>query len=559
MSGLTDFNDLATARGADAVRQVVEQALNGAVAAPDSLSPSGGKGLRTRAEFELAIEECDDIDWLIDGLLLAIAKAQLKQAAVESLLLAIAKKANTTKGALLADYKAYASRFTPEAPAKSDDDVVAELNKTHAVLLLGGKTVIMSREWEPVMRKKLLTFSSRADFELRYCNRKVYQHGEELDWGEYWLNHPDRAQYKGLVFLPGENEPGYCNLWHGWGSEPKAGSCDRFKAYLYEVIANQCDDLYDYMLNWFAHMVQKPQELPETALVMRGREGIGKDTLMLFLSKIVGNEHYMMLSSMNQVTGRFSGHLANAFLVFCNESVWGGDKSAQGVLKTMITDKVRPIEYKGRDLIMMPSYLRMIFATNEQWAVPRGEDDRRYVIADVSDCRKGDWAFFTALREEMANGGVEALHHELLERDISTWHPRMIPDRLLRNGSDMKVLSAGSIVKFWLEVLMRGWLVEDGDKYSEDLQYVWPTECTFDQINNAYLGYCNRYKINHPEHSNCVGKKLNEFGLGRPKNKRDATAESGRVRMYTLPGLDEARSIFVERLKMPVDYFERGF
>jgi hypothetical protein len=555
----TDFNDLAAARGLDAVKQAVDQALNAVGAADSPSSPAVSKGPRTRADFDLAIEECDDIDYLIDGMLLAIAKAQLKQAAIESLLLAIAKKASTTKGALLADYKAYAARFGAEVSAKSDDDVVDELNKTHAVLLLGGKTVIMSREYEPVMKKKLLTFSSKADFELRYCNKKVWQHGEELAWGEYWLNHPDRAQYKGLVFLPGENEPGYCNLWQGWGTTPAAGRCQTFKAYLFEVIANQCDDLYDYMLNWFAHMVQKPQELPETALVMRGREGIGKDTLLLFLSKIVGNEHYLMLSSMNQVTGRFSGHLANAFLVFCNESVWGGDKSAQGVLKTMITDKMRPIEYKGRDLIMMPSYLRMIFATNEQWAVPRGEDDRRYVIADVSDCRKGDWSFFAALRAEMAAGGVEALHAELLARDISSWHPRHIPDRLLRNGSDMKVLSAGSIVKFWLEVLMRGWLVEDGDQYSEEKRQFWPTECPFDVINSAYLGYCNRYKINHPEHSNCVGKKLAEFGLGRPKHKRDASSPTGRTRMYTLPSLDDARLLFVERLKMPVDYFEQGF
>lgn len=552
-SAATDFNDLYLLHGIDAVKSyfVCDGAAGKPVASQVNVVADGGP-VRTKVDFELLIDESDDFDWLTDALLGELAVSKLKKPAIEALIGQAAKKSGSTKAALLDVYREYVGRFGPNVPEQSsDDEIIVGLNQSHAVLPMGGRVVIMNREHDPVQGKKLLTFSSKSDFELKYCNRKIYSGGDEVGWGEYWLNHPDRAEYKGMVFLPGENEPGYLNLWQGWGIEPTAGECGHYLDFVFETICSKDDELYAYIMNWCAHLVQKPQELPETALVFRGREGIGKNTFIDPLARIVGSEHYLMLSSLNQITGRFSGHLANALLIFCNESVWGGDKSAQGVLKSMITDPIQPIEYKGRDLSMVKSFRRCIFATNEQWAVPRGADDRRYVITDVSDARKGDWNYFKTLNVEMSNGGTAALYAYLLGRDISEWHPRQIPGHILKRGWEMKIMSASSVIRWWMDMLQQGGLYE-ADGYADAAGYVWPEACPQKTVEASYLSYCKRYNITHPEHSSTVGRMLHDLGV---RTSRPRGGEKGRYLSYKLPTVDEAREMFSVRWGIPDTYW----
>ena len=164
----TDFNDLATARGADAVKRAVEHALldadSGASSAPP---PAAGNAPRTLADFEKLIEDSDDFDYLTEFLLRQIAKAkQLRKPAVERLIGLIAKKADTTKAALQDEFKMLSARFgdnVPETP-ESDDDIIGTLNQTHAILPMGGRTVIINREVDPVQLK---SFVRRDRFRLR--------------------------------------------------------------------------------------------------------------------------------------------------------------------------------------------------------------------------------------------------------------------------------------------------------------------------------------------------------------------------------------------------------
>ncbi|MGR9052897.1 MAG: DUF5906 domain-containing protein [Gammaproteobacteria bacterium] len=537
----TDFNDLHRLRGLDAVRKAI-------TAACENVVPINAA--RSRKELEKLIDETDDFDVLTMELVMQVSSAGLPVPAKEYLIARIAKKAGVPKASLFAFAESEGGgKRNNRSDDDKDDGRISELNEKHAVLPIGGRVLIMNREWDPVQEKQLMTFSAKSDFETRYLNRKVFWGGEEVGLGTYWLNHPNRAEYEGIVFLPGGELDGYINLWCGWGVEPSAvGSCWKFLEFVSDVICSGDDSLFDYILKWCAHLVQKPQELPETALVFRGREGIGKNTFVDPLRDIVGREHFLMLSSLNQVTGRFSGHLANALLVFCNESVWGGDKSAQGVLKSMITESDQPIEYKGKDLVMVRNYRRMVFATNENWAVPRGADDRRYIVTDVSDAYKGNYEYFRVIKEEMKNGGTAALMQYLLNQDISQWHPRMIPAHLAQHGWELKIRSGGSIVQWWFDMLQQGWLIKSDTHYADEEKLEWPTKCPTDVIQRSYVRWCNDYKFTHIEHSVVVGRAIREWGLRTSRPRAD---NPNRKLFYLLPMLDDARSIFSERLAIP--------
>ena len=70
-----------------------------------------------------------------------------------------------------------------------------------------------------------------------------------------------------------------------------------------DLLAALCNDdqtCITYLLNYLAHMVQKPTQLPEVAIVMRGAQGIGKGSLM----KTIGgfNDNYKHLSGLPRLS-----------------------------------------------------------------------------------------------------------------------------------------------------------------------------------------------------------------------------------------------------------------
>src|SRR5437773_1759621 len=118
--------------------------------------------------------------------------------------------------------------------------------------------------------------------------------GEPLS--ELWLKNPGRRQYDAIVFMPGVNTPGFYNLWKGFPIQPVAGDCSKFLKHIEEIICCGNEVVYGYVLNWFAHLFQRPAELPEVALVLRGLQGTGKGIVARAVGKLVGASHFIHLA-----------------------------------------------------------------------------------------------------------------------------------------------------------------------------------------------------------------------------------------------------------------------
>ncbi len=246
--------------------------------------------------------------------------------------------------------------------------------------------------------------------------------------GHWWLKHRDRRQYEGITFQPGQGQEvdGRLNLWRGWGIEPRPGDWSLLRRHIEEVLAGGNKEAADYIIRWIAWAFQNPAERAEVALVLLGKRGTGKGTLGNALCRIFG-QHGTHISSAEHLAGHFNGHLRDACLLFADEAYWPGDKGAEGSLKRLITEPDLFIEAKGRDGITVPNMLHVVMASNEDWAVPAGEEERRFAVFEVSDCRKQSEAWFQALYAEMDGGGLAAMLHDLLAFDLGDWHPRRIP------------------------------------------------------------------------------------------------------------------------------------
>jgi hypothetical protein len=111
--------------------------------------------------------------------------------------------------------------------------------------------------------------------------------------------------------------------------------------------------------------------------------------------------------------------------LFADEAFWAGDKPGESTLKALITEPVLMIEPKNINPFQWKNLLHIGMAANAKWVIPATHDERRFVVSDCSK-KLQDKAYFKALVDQMNNGGLEAMFHDLLLMDLGDWHPREI-------------------------------------------------------------------------------------------------------------------------------------
>lgn len=443
-------------------------------------------------------------------------------------------------------------------PLMTDIDA---LNKRHAFVMNGGTAKIMNFCHDPAVGE-VLTFSCQSDFKACYANRLTLVYGDDerssrlVPLADQWWSHPKRREYAGLTFMPGKppeihssngSERPYYNLFRGWPIVPKAGDCSLFWEHVRKIICAGNAERYTYVRRWLAHAIQKPEQMPETALVLRGGQGTGKGTLVNIYGQLFG-AHFQTISQMEQLLGKFNAHMQEAILVFGDEVTWGGNKQSEGALKAMITEPHMMIERKGMDTIRCANYRRFIFASNEGWPIALGNGDRRFVVLDVDDSYQADTRYFAALRNQMNSGGLQALMHDLLAEDLCTFDVRTKPE----NGAgeaEIFIRSQRGIVRFWYEQLY------EADESS------WPSSVNRQAFYDAYVA--KQPKGSEHDQMAIVGKVLRQMC---PKLTNSAPRKSGaqfsmgvgtspissgaRDQRWVFPPLAEARKAFESYSKM---------
>jgi Family of unknown function (DUF5906) len=352
------------------------------------------------------------------------------------------------------------------------DAKLAEMNAKYCVVQDGGKVDVLMFERHVQMIGKFVhardvpVFLSFESLRNKYCNQTVCVTEQQRNGattltpkqlGHWWLKHPGRRQYDGIIFQPGGAEviANKLNLWKGWGVEPKPGDWSLMREHIKTVVAAGNGESDSYAMNWLAWGVQHPAQRAETALVLKGKRGTGKGTLGNAMMRLYG-QHATHISSADHLTGRFNAHLRDACFLFADEAYWPGDKSAEGSFKRLITEQTLFIEGKGRNGVTVPNMLHVMMASNEDWIVPAGEHERRFVVLEVSDCHIQDETYFDALYAQLEDGGYAAMLHDLLHHDISGWHPRRLPKTTTL--LDQQRLSLSPLDQWWVELLEIGTL-----------------------------------------------------------------------------------------------------
>jgi hypothetical protein len=420
-------------------------------------------------------------------------------------------------------------------------DPVAELNREIAFVTAGGKGLILSESVDHLERPDFSLFSV-YDAGNKFANRLAPKGDKFVPAFGAWLRSPERREFAGIVFDP-TNRAGaaFFNMWRGLAVEPQQGDCSLYLDHLREVVCSGGADLFEYVLAWMAHAVQRPGELPGTAIALRGGQGTGKGMALSWFGRLFGR-HFVTLTNPRHLTGNFNAHTKDALVIFADEAVWAGDKSAEGTLKAMVTEPTRTVEFKGKDAIQIDNYTRVVAASNHDWVVPAGMDERRWLVIDVSEHRQQDHAYFKALNDQMEAGGLSALLHHLMHLDISTFNLRALPRTTAL--AETKVHSMNPVQRFWFDCLQRGANHPAGD---------WRTEVECDKLHELYSERAaaagSRYRAMQTE----LGMALKKLVPGVTKRRRSTgtvrQATAARPYVWVFPSLQECRSLMAEAMR----------
>src|SRR5262249_34889005 len=148
------------------------------------------------------------------------------------------------------------------------------VNKSHALVLAGDKAVVM--KFERIGGRDQFRLVNVGALKQWFANKQVVVGRKSMSIADYWLSHQERRQYEGIEFAPGGGRVGHYNLWRGFSVKPQAGDCSKFLAHLHDNIAQGNPTNYNWIVGWFAQLIQQPTVKPGTALCFRGKQGVGK-------------------------------------------------------------------------------------------------------------------------------------------------------------------------------------------------------------------------------------------------------------------------------------------
>jgi len=245
------------------------------------------------------------------------------------------------------------------------------------------------------------------------------------------------------------------NTWTGFEVEKDEYECISTDGdisnilYHFKVVANFDDKLYEYLLNYYAHIIQRPEVKTNVCLLIQGRQGTGKTTIAeLLMKNLLGKKYVFDTPDIEKICGRFNGIVQGKILGVLNEATGKDTFSLIDKIKDSITREDVLIEFKGIDPIIVKDYCNYIYTTNNINPVKIDEDDRRFQIIECSDKHKNDKEYFTKLRKDMNDKKILKTFYKFLkDRNIEDFD--IVNDRVVTEATlDIHEINKEPIIDF---------------------------------------------------------------------------------------------------------------
>lgn len=350
-----------------------------------------------------------------------------------------------------------------------------------------------------------------------------------------WRDSLRRKVFDKIVFKP-NGAPGELNLWTDIPTKPLEGDCKMITDFIHESLCNSDKRKSEWLLDWLAHLVQKPHERTALVPVLIGKQGTGKGILMDGIMGPILGDFFTAVNTSAELMARFNIKLSKKFLTFIDEATWRGNKTEDGILKRMVGSPTMTVEEKHGAIYDMENYSRYVIASNNMEAVALEVGNRRYVVIETADEGAADPNYFDPIGNYVnEEENLRKFLGFLLNRDISNFHRYKILENNTA-GSIAKIQTMGPVGMFW------------DDCFSESPKRIWDEKRGLhcNEVFDAFLEFTNKIKTYEkaitPKY---FWAKTEKFIPALPKRVRKRAAD-GNLRYFRDISPEEVAESFYE-------------
>ena len=392
----------------------------------------------------------------------------------------------------------------------------------------------LDKLWDRVTRQYLSVGAA--------CRRHAEEYGEPTDVFELVINNASAVRKVDRVnFRPKQDEIYtdargglVLNFWRPTDLKPVEGDATRFLQHVSYILDGD-EDAAGYVLDYFAHLVQRPEIKIGAAILIVGAPGIGKSMVANVMSDIVG-QHNARSVNPTALVSNFNDWIDGALLVVVHELFGVEPRRMAANLKEWITEPVIQINRKGIALYQSDNFSHFILLSNEKNAVPIDADDRRFFVWH-SQAEKMPDAYYAELAKWLREGGTANVLDFLQKRDLTHFDPFAAPPKTASFAEHVRE-AIPDIQAYLSESLESGSAPFDSDLVVLTKVYRYCRENRIHARISDIQAVIERHGGRH------LGQKRNVLGVGtKPnvwavRNAEDwmAAAEADIARHYRAPG-----------------------
>ncbi|KAA6400573.1 MAG: hypothetical protein EZS28_003897 [Streblomastix strix] len=170
-----------------------------------------------------------------------------------------------------------------------------------------------------------------------------------------------------------------------------------FLGLLKDTISANDELIYEYLLNWFAYIVQNAGKKTETAIILQGLQGIGKNVFINVLCELLAGYSSKNITDIDDFVGKFNVAIENKMLAIANEMKNFGESRMSNIdaLKSIITEYSFVVNEKYIPKHEVENVVNMILVTNKIFPIKIENNDRFYVVFKCNSVHRGDPAYLT--------------------------------------------------------------------------------------------------------------------------------------------------------------------
>jgi len=171
-----------------------------------------------------------------------------------------------------------------------------------------------------------------------------------------------------------------------------------FLKHILQVVCEDDNEKFDYVMKWFANIVQNIYVKNGTMLIFYGSKGCGKSIFTDIMAELLGDLATPSVCDMGKIFGKFNDFLTKKIYININEAPdYDKKKSMTQTIKETITSTYLAVEGKGKSVRDGEQFANFTITTNFDDPVEVEIGDRRLAFFHCSNRYVGNSEYFNNL------------------------------------------------------------------------------------------------------------------------------------------------------------------